>query len=665
MPRFLPILPLLLVHAATIGAEERREYTIYLVGNEAGELVVERPANQQVAMSYSFNDRGRGPDIEASYRLNESGWPVSIAVSGVDYMKAPVTETLTVEDGAYVWRSAADAGRSAEPGFYQTLDGPPADLELLTRALLQDDDHRLPLLPNGEARLETVGTRTLPDGRQVRQVELHGLGFEPSPLWLTADDRLFALVSGWFTVIEDGEPQTVIETLKQAQDERQQARYRQLAEAAATDIDGAVLIDNARIFDVDAGAVVSANGLLIEDGRISALLEPGQLRPAAAHVVDAHGRTLLPGLWDMHTHLSPADGPLQLAAGVTTVRDLANDHDQLMVMIAAIESGDSVGPHVFRAGFIDGTGPFAGPTKARIETAEQAREWIERYADQGYHQIKIYSSIPTELVPMMAALAHEKGMRFSGHIPAGMWAEDAIRAGFDEIQHVNMLFLNFYKDIVETRNPDRFIKVAERGADLDPATAPFQQFVQLLKDHGTVVDPTVAVFMDLFVHQPGHLAPSLQTAEGRLPPTVRRGNLKGGLPVPEGWETRYQASAQRMLDVIGALYEAGVPLVAGTDGLAGFTLQSELAYYQQAGIPAPAILRLATLGSAEIMGVADEVGRIAPGQRADLILVDGRPDEDIAQINRVDWVMKAGQVIDPAVLYRSLSIQPLEAARAN
>jgi hypothetical protein len=214
-----------------------------------------------------------------------------------------------------------------------------------------------------------------------------------------------------------------------------------------------------------------------------------------------------------------------------------------MPVVTAFEADSVIGPHTFRAGLIDGTGPFAGPTKARVETTEEALRWVDFFADEGYDQIKIYSSVPVELVPAMTERAKSRGLRVSGHIPAGMWAEDAVRAGYDEIQHINMLFLNFYKDVTETRNPDRFIKVAERGADLDLEGEDFQAFVALLKERGTVVDPTVAIFFDLFVQEPGQPAPSSAAIHDRLPAQVARSALSGGLPIPPDQKARYAASA--------------------------------------------------------------------------------------------------------------------------
>jgi hypothetical protein len=243
-----------------------------------------------------------------------------------------------------------------------------------------------------------------------------------------------------------------------------------------------------------------------------------------------------------------------------------------------------------------------------------------------------------------------------------MWAEDAVRAGFDEIQHINMVFLNFYKDVTETRNRDRFIKVAERGADLDLESDQFRRFIALLKERGTVVDPTVAIFFDLFTQVPGEPAASIAAVYDRLPALVARGMLKGGLVPPSGEAARYAQSARRMLDVIRALHDAGIPLVAGTDALAGFALHAELELYARAGIPASEVLKIATIGAARVAGVEGEVGAVEPGMRADLILVQGRPDRDIAEIRQVDCVMKAGVMHDTAAIYRAIGVRPRDPA---
>ncbi len=648
----------LLACGITQASESERRYSILLVGNPAGEQRSTYHDDGSVHIEYSFTDRGRGPDLTARYRLDKAGVPVTVAIEGTDYMAATVNETFAADESGASWKSTADLGESDRAGFYVSLDGPPEESALLARALQAAPGQQLDLLPSGRAHLETVESIELDDGRSIRHVEIHGLGFEPEPLWIDADGRLFALVSSWFSVIEAGH-EDLLDRLGARQEDRQAQRFAAMTGAARIPLPDRLVIDNARIVDVRAGRIRNENAVVVEGGRITQLLPPDAPRPDGARRIDAGGQTLLPGLWDMHTHLSLMDGPLNMANGVTTVRDLANDHDELLRIIDLFETGRAVGPAVLRAGIIDGDGEFAGPTPARISDAAGAARWIDFYADEGYQQIKIYSSVPVPLVADMAARARERGLRVSGHIPAGMWAEDAVRAGYDEIQHINMVFLNFYKDVTETRNPDRFIKVAERGADLDVDSEEFRDFVALLRANDVAVDPTVAIFFDMFTQVPGEPKLTQAAIHASLPSQVARQSLKGGLAVPPGERERYAASARRMLDVIAALHAADVQLLAGTDALAGFALHSEMNLYADAGIPPMDVLGIATLESARVMGADNEVGAVEPGLRADLILVDGRPDKDMSQIRRVTWVMRDGVAYDPAVLRELISIAPL------
>jgi imidazolonepropionase-like amidohydrolase len=263
-------------------------------------------------------------------------------------------------------------------------------------------------------------------------------------------------------------------------------------------------------------------------------------------------------------------------------------------------------------------------------------------------------------VPFLAAEAHRRGMRVSGHVPAFMSAEQAIKAGYDEIQHENFLFLNFWVDSVpDTRTPARFTAVAERAASLDLHSSRVQSFVELLKSHGTVLDPTVNVFENLLVARKGALDPGYSAIADRVPPLIRRGFLIGGLPVPEGKDQLYRRSFQAMLTFLKQLYDAGIPIVAGTDAFPGFALQRELELYVSAGIPAPKVLSLATLGAARIMKRDGDLGSVAPGKLADLIVVDGNPAERISDIRRVSFVMKGGTIYDPASLYQAIGIRPM------
>jgi hypothetical protein len=348
-----------------------------------------------------------------------------------------------------------------------------------------------------------------------------------------------------------------------------------------------------------------------------------------------------------------------MAAGVTTVRDMANDIDQLGALQARFDNGTEIGPRVLKAGFLDGRGPYAGPTKVFADTEEEARQDIDRYAKLGYVQTKIYSSIKPELVPKIAQISHAHGMRVSGHVPAFMTAEQFIRDGADEIQHMNFIFLNFMFDQVkDTRTPARFTEVARRGADIDPASPQVQNFIKLMQDHKTDLDPTLNVFEGMFMDRPGKVSASYAEVADRLPVQIRRGFYYGGIEVPEGMDQRYKDAFTQMLKMTKALYDSGVPIVAGTDALPGFALHRELELYEQAGIPAPKVLQLATLGAARIMKKDDQLGSITQGKLADLILVDGDPTTHISDIRKVKLVVKGGVLYKTADLYKAIGVQP-------
>jgi imidazolonepropionase-like amidohydrolase len=400
--------------------------------------------------------------------------------------------------------------------------------------------------------------------------------------------------------------------------------------------------------------------VLVRGERIVRVAPDAEVLAAAdAEVIDAHGRFLMPGLWDNHQHFGDNTGTLDIANGVTSARDMANDTDEFLERVARFDAGTELGPRVWKSGIIDGTGPYAGPTKMRIDTAAQAVADVDWYADHGYGQIKIYSSVPPPIMPVIAAEAHARGLRVSGHVPAFMSAQQFVEGGADEIQHLNFIVLDFLFDTVkETRNMNRFTAVAEHARDLGPDKPQVREFITYLARHHTVLDPTMNVFEAMFCGDPAALTPGLEGIAPRLPAQVRRGLLSNALTVPKGEEAQYREAFPAMLRLLKALYDAGVTIIPGTDSMPGYELHHELEIYARAGIPPAEVLRMATLTSATVIGVNGERGVIAPGKLADLILVNGDPSREITDINKVDVVMKGGRLYDPARVEGSLGISP-------
>jgi imidazolonepropionase-like amidohydrolase len=640
-------------------------YGFLLSGNRAGSAASRVEADGTQVHTFEFNDRGRGSNTTSRYRLDAAGLPTFVETTGVDYLKSPVNERFERKGNQASWKSTAEKGEREvrEPAFFLSLNGPPQESALLAKALLAAPGHRLPLLPTGEARIEELAAEEVRNGGTTRKIHLYalsGLGFAPGYVWLDENRDLFASVGGWAAIFREGWVD-VVPRLTSVQSAAEKARYKDLAARLTHHPQGGGLaIQHARLFDPATLAIQPEMTVIVAGNRIQAVGKDGEVTvPPGVEVIDARGKTLLPGLWDMHVHLSESDGLFNLAAGVTSVRDMANDIDELQDMRRRWDSGEGMGPRVLMAGFIDGPGPYAGPTKVLVSTEQQALEWVDRYAKLGYVQIKLYSSLDPRLVPPIVKRAHELGLRVSGHIPNGMSAEQAVRAGFDEIQHVNFLMLNFLDPKIDTRTPARFHEVAKHGAEIDLQSARVKSFIALLKERGTVSDPTLATFEGMFKAQAGEIDPSLAEVADRLPPQVQRGLYGGGLNPPADQIGRYRDSYRAMQNMVKALHDAGITIVAGTDALAGFTLHRELELYVDSGIPAPEALRIDTLGAARVMKRDQELGSIAPGKLADMILVDGDPLNRISDIRRVVLTVKDGSTYDTNAIWEILGVKPV------
>src|SRR6476659_1442705 len=642
-------------------ASAKRTDKIFIQGNAAGTETVERQADGAIRAEYSYNDRGRGDHITAIWKLDDAGVPIEYDGRGNDYMKAPIEEHFEIKNGRASWKNRSEQGEQAVTGgaFYLPMNPPPEFLGVLARALLKASNHKLPLLPAGEATIEQTNSGST----KLTEYRITGLGFSPQSIWLDRNGTS-ASVSPWFSVVPDG-TESSIPQLQEAQQKTDAAWSERIARTLAHVPSGDLVIRNARLFDSQNLRVTPGTTIVVSGDRIVRVGPDvdGQKSPNA-EIIDAQGRFLMPGLWDNHQHFSDNDGALDLANGITSARDMANDTDTFLQRVARFDNATELGPRVLKAGIIDGTGEFAGPTKMRIDTAEQAIQDVDWYADHGYVQIKIYSSIKPELVPIIADRAHARGLRVSGHVPAFMSARQFVEGGADEIQHLNFIVLNFlFPEVQETRNRDRFTKVAEHAWEFTPDTPKVREFIDFLRDNRTVLDPTINVFEALFCGDPSAITPGLAEIVPRCPPQVRRAMRSGALEVPPDKQPAYHGAFPAMLLLLKEIYDAGVTIIPGTDALAGYTLHHELELYVRAGIPPAEVLRMATWTPALVMGVNKDCGLIAPGKFADMILIDGDPTTNIRDINNITTVIKGGKVYDPAAIEKALGIAPRETRR--
>ena len=645
-------------------------------GKQAGHQTTQMGDDGVVSTEFIFKDNGRGPELKERYRLAQDGTFAEYEVKGSSTFGAPVDERWQVVDGIGRWKSTSDAGEAPQRdgAMYSPLGGTPQSMAPLLVALAKRGDAGVPLIPSGTLHARIVDTATLKRDGQTRKVNLlalSGIGFTPSFVWATADaaPRIFAFIQpGWMQMVEAGwEPQAG--ELEARQKVAEAKALVDLNARLSHAIPGLTLIRNVRLFDSEQAALSEATSVLIRDGRIVRVGEGDWAtgdhvgdaldRTSIARTLDGGGRVLMPGLFDAHTHNDRWFNGLNIAAGVTSVRDMGNDNATLQQIMAEEREGRLLAARIVPAGFLEGESPMSARNGFVVKDLAGAKQAIDWYAEHGYPQIKIYNSFPKDILKDTVAYAHGKGLRVSGHIPVFLRAQDAIDAGYDEIQHINQVILNFLvDDKTDTRTLERFYLPAKRVADMDFDAQPVQDFIALLARKQIVVDPTLATF-DFIRQRPGQMSQPYAAVAEHMPPEVQRGLRAGEFDIPDdATAARYDKSYRKLVEFVGRMYRAGVPIVAGTDALPGFALQGELALYVDAGMTPAQALQTATWNPAKYSMLAGDRGSIAVGKRADLILIDGDPTRDIADIRKVATVIKGDTVYYPSEIYREMGIKP-------
>jgi imidazolonepropionase-like amidohydrolase len=443
---------------------------------------------------------------------------------------------------------------------------------------------------------------------------------------------------------------------------QQQAETKLLTQLA-TDIPkslpGLTVIRNVRIFDSVKATVGAPSDVYLLRGKITSIVPTGSFATPVENDIDGKGRMMLPGLFDMHGHLSRWEGPLHLAAGVTTLRDMGNDNATLQSIIDDTLQHQLLAPTVVPTGFLEGESPYSARNGFVVKDIAGAKSAIDWYVAHGYPQLKIYNSFPKEILKDTVSYAHQRGLRVSGHVPAFLKAEDAIAAGYDEIQHINQILLNFLvKPDTDTRTLERFYLPAKQVAGLDLQSKKVQDYIKLMKQKGIVVDPTLATF-DFLKKVDGEVGDPWKAIVDHLPPDLQRRYATAELDIPDTETAKlYAKSYAKMVEFVGMMYQAGIPVVAGTDELAGFTLQGELELLVKAGLTPSQALQVATLNGARYSKVETRKGSIEVGKDADLLLVDGDPTKNISDIRKLALVITQGSAIYPMDIYQSMGIKP-------
>lgn len=664
----LALIPLALAAAFSAQAASTTKYVIYTEsGKQMGEQVVERQDDGVTKVRFIYKNNGRGPELTEQFRVGADGTMTEYAVKGNSTFGAVVDDRFERKGDQAEWKSTSEQGKKtvAGPAAYVPLNSSFEVISTAITALAAAPDNKLPLLPSGTLSQTKLDSLEITNGAGQKQtVQLlaqTGIGLSPSFMWATTDakPRLFAvIIPGFMNALEEGWQNAIPELAKR----QKVAEGKMLADVATKlqhPLPGLTLVRNARVFDSEKATVGAPSDIYILRGRITSVQPAGSPAREAANTIDAAGRIVLPGLFDMHGHVDRWSGALNISTGITSVRDMGNDNAQLQAMLDETTDGKLLGPQVVPAGFLEGESQYSANGGFVIKDLQGAKDAIDWYAQRGYPQLKIYNSFPKDILKETVAYAHTRGMRVSGHVPAGLRAQQALDAGYDEIQHINQVLLNFFvKPDTETRNLNRFVLPAEKVADLDFNSKPVKDFVAQLAKKQIAIDPTMSAFAFL-KQRDGDINEPYADFAANMPPDVARGFAVGTMKI-DGAEKlkRYEKSYGKMVDFVGIMYRAGVPIVAGTDDIAGFTLHSELALLVKAGLTPAQALQVATRNGARYTRTSNDRGSITPGKLADLVLVDGDPTKDIKDVRKVSAVITRGYVIYPSEIDAALGIAP-------
>lgn len=613
-------------------------------------------AGDSVALTSTFRfvDRGSPVPLATSWRGSGDLTPRFFAIHGQVSRETRIADTVTIAGGMARMRVDGAASSAPVTGRFFTISGyaPVAMQELLLRYWDSNGKPAQPAtLPSAHVAITRRGVDTVKvDGPAVllRRYRVDGLIWGRETLWRTASDELAAVVSidAEFDHFEATRPDyggalpffiaTAASDGAVAMAERTRSAS---AGSGAFALTGGTLIDGTSATPVSDAVIVVRGGKIVAAGPRATMVIP-----AGAQRIDVTGKYIVPGLWDMHAHYEQVEwGPIHLAAGVSTVRDVGNERAFVTGVRDANASGRGVGPRMLLAGVIDGSGPYALGIE-QADTPERGVELVDRYHDAGFQQIKIYSSMKLPVLQAVTAEAHHVGMTVTGHIPNGITTEQGIDAGMDQVNHIQYILPMMMPHVTDTTRTPDFQNVEAQHA------------IAFLQAHHTVLDPTLDVF-EWSLHPAQIPFSEIEPGVLHVAPTLRPLLMNTGVSAAREGAARRQFAA--MVAAVGALHRAGITIVAGTDqGVPGFSLHRELELYVQAGFTPLEALQAATIVPVRVMGLDRETGSIAVGKRADLLVVSATPLERIDALRNISLVIAAGRRSDPAPLWRSVGFLP-------
>lgn len=655
-----------LLLAFTVHAADVQRYVVLTPEARIGHLHAAIDGNT-VSIDYDVKDNGRGPTMTETLRLDAAGLPVEWRISGATTFGSKVDEHFERIDESVRWQDAVGPGEAAtaSDALYVAQSGTPWALGLYARALLADADRKRATLPGGELRLEEGDTLEVGSGeakQRVRRVTLSGLDLDPTHLLIEEDGDLFAVLAVRGLLLREGY-EADAERLRQLSVALGEQRFTEMQAEVAHRYPHPVRIRNVHVFDPETGERSPSVSVVVYGRHITGVQPNDTPGTGPEVVIDGEGGTLLPGLYEMHGHLGQNRALLNLAAGVTSVRDMGNNNAVLDRLIAAIEAGTLSGPRITRAGFIEGRSPYNSNNGYLVGSEAEALEAVRWYAARGFPQIKLYNSMRPAWSVAAAAEAHRLGLRVSGHIPAFTNADAMIEAGYDELTHINQVMLGWVLTPEEDTRTLLRLTALKRLAELDLASPRVRKTMDSIVERQLAVEPTLAIHENLLLNQNGQIPSGQADWIEHLPIGAQRNAKRAWTDMSApGDREAYAAAYRQVLATVREMHERGVLVIPGTDLGGGLSFHRELQLFVEIGMTPAQALRRASLDMAAYLGEDQQLGSIERGKLADFFLVPGDPTQDLKLLKAARMVVKDGTVYYPSEIYPRFGIKPFSTA---